>query len=177
MIDEQQQHPQQLELAAVAVACFWLLLRRTQQQPGWPLRWGCKAASMLARPGLRCVLDVAGLHAGPQAPYPHAICGLLHTAPCPPGWCSLNQFLRLLAHHNLPLRLVRMLPRLMQAQQQAAAVAAAVVGAPAGAVAREVPRHARTPSSGPQVCWLESPAMHPCCFPQQVLGTISASWR
>lgn len=40
MIDEQQQllHPQQFDLAAIAVSCFWLLLRRTQQ-PGWPLRW------------------------------------------------------------------------------------------------------------------------------------------
>lgn len=41
MIDEQQQllHPQQVELAATAVSCFWLLLRRTRQ-PGWALRWG-----------------------------------------------------------------------------------------------------------------------------------------
>ena len=42
MIDEQQQHPQQLELAGAAVACFWLLLRHAAaQRCGWPIRWGC----------------------------------------------------------------------------------------------------------------------------------------
>lgn len=68
---------------------------------------------------------------------------------------SLNQLLRLLAHHNLPLRLVRVLPRLIQASAAAAAAAAdaeqaagggaAAAGARAGAGAA-APHHARAPS-------------------------------
>ena len=39
MIDEQQQHPQQLELAGIAVTCFWLLLRHAAAQHySWPIR-------------------------------------------------------------------------------------------------------------------------------------------
>ncbi len=69
---------------------------------------------------------------------------------CP---CSLNQLLRLYAHHNLPLRLVRLLPRLLQAHQQAAAAAAeAQAATPSRPATAPVPapRHARA-FSMPQV--------------------------
>ena len=100
MIDEQQQHMQQLELAGEAVACFWLLLRRAAAaQPSFPV--------------------------------------------------SANQLMRLLAHHNLPLRLIRLLPRLMHAQQQAAAAVAEaeqVAARGPGGEAPLQPRHVRAPS-------------------------------
>lgn len=48
MIDEQQQHPQQLELAGVAVTCFWLLLRHAAAQSySWPIRRGREAHARL----------------------------------------------------------------------------------------------------------------------------------
>ncbi|PRW61538.1 MAP3K epsilon kinase 1-like isoform X2 [Chlorella sorokiniana] len=102
MIDEQQQHPQQLHLAGTAVACFWLLLRHAAAQHySWPI--------------------------------------------------SLNQLLRLLAHHNLPLRLIRLLPRLLQAQAAAAARAAEAEAEGArrgwpGGEGGGPPRHVRVPS-------------------------------
>lgn len=63
--------------------------------------------------------------------------------------------MRLLAHHNLPLRLIRLLPRLLQAQA-AAAAAAAEAEAEAARRGRAdgegggAPRHVRVPSV-PQV--------------------------
>lgn len=66
---------------------------------------------------------------------------------------SLNQLMRLLAHHNLPLRLIRLLPRLLQAQAAAAAAAAEAEAAASGWAGGEgggAARHVRVPSV-PQV--------------------------
>ena len=90
--------------------------------------------------------------------------------------------MRLLAHHNLPLRLIRLLPRLLQAQA-AAAAAAAEAEAEAARRGRAdgegggAPRHVRVPSV-PQVGGLPfwtstefgSARMHSCWLCSDVHG-------
>lgn len=147
MLDEQQQHPQQLELAAVAVGCFLLLLRHAHaQRPGWPLRQGRETLPRLYAASNQLI----------RSSHPLGIPALLHRAiffcqldqrpliALSPN-CSLNQFVRLLAHHNLPLRLIRLLPRLVQAQQ---AAAAAAVEAAAGATGAAGPAVAARSGAG-----------------------------
>lgn len=83
----------------------------------------------------------------------------------------MNQLLRLYAHHNLPLRLVRLLPRLLQAHQQAAAAAAeAQAATPSRPAPTPVPapRHART-FSMPQVQGWPS-CLRTLCLPWLLLA-------
>ncbi len=82
--------------------------------------------------------------------------------------------MRLQAHHNLPLRLVRLLPRLLQAQAAAAAAAAEAEAEAArrgrtGGEGGGQPRHVRVPSV-PQVTtqlsWLASSDSHAAASPR-----------
>ena len=132
MIDEQQQHPQQLELAAVAVACFWLLLRRTQQQAGWPLRWGCLRAC-LAWAALRCDASCCFIVCRPQA------------------LCQYTLYAYPLNHSPSPLPLVLCLlnpPRLRQLKPVPAAAGASQPAAAAGPHAAAPHARAAAGSSG-----------------------------
>jgi hypothetical protein len=78
-----------------------------------------------------------------QSSWGHQFFGVV-CVPCP--LCSLNQLLRLYAHHNLPLRLTRLLPRLLPAAAAAAAAAEAAAAGGAPPPPTAPPRHARTAS-------------------------------